>query len=78
VQAQDGWNFPSDPAQEKKARELNAAYTDYLSSEQFVEATHGLNWLLVNVPDLNESIYQNGVKVYDGAAKAVTDEAQKR
>ncbi|WPR75076.1 hypothetical protein [Algoriphagus sp. NG3] len=78
VQAQDGWNFPSDPAQEKKARELNAAYTDYLSSEQFVEATHPLNWLLVNVPELNESIYQNGVKVYDGASKATTDEAQKR
>ncbi|WP_192347614.1 lipopolysaccharide assembly protein LapB [Algoriphagus sp. Y33] len=78
VQAQDGWNFPSDPAQEKKAREYNAAYTDFLSSEQFVEATKPLNWLLVNVPELNESIYQNGVKVYDGASKATTDEAQKR
>lgn len=78
VQAQDGWNFPSDPAQEKKARELNAAYTDFKDSEQFIEATHPLHWLLVNVPELNESIYQNGVVVYDGASKATTDEAQKR
>lgn len=78
IQAQDGWNFPSDPALETKARELNAAYTDYMQSEQFVEATKPLNWLLVNVPELNESIYQNGVKVYDGASKTTTDETQKR
>lgn len=77
VQAQDGWNFPSDPALEAKAREYNAAYTDYMKSDQYVDATHPLNWLLVNVPELNESIYQNGVKVYAGAAKATTDEAQK-
>lgn len=76
AQAQD-WNWPADPAQEAKARELNAAYTDYMKSEQFVEATKPLNWLLVNVPELNESLYINGVKVYDGAQKAVTDEAQK-
>ncbi|WP_026956100.1 hypothetical protein [Algoriphagus vanfongensis] len=78
VQAQDGWNFPSDPAQEQKARELNAAYNDYMQSEQFVEATKPLHWLLVNAPDLNEAIYINGTKVYDGAANATADEAQKR
>lgn len=78
VQAQDGWNFPSDPAQEQKARELNAAYNDYMQSEQFVEATKPLHWLLVNAPDLNEAIYINGVTVYKGAADATADEAQKR
>ena len=51
--AQDGWNWPSDPAEEAKAREYNAAYFDYMKAEQFVEATKPLNWLLVNVPDLN-------------------------
>ncbi|NVJ87144.1 MAG: hypothetical protein HWE15_12610 [Algoriphagus sp.] len=78
VQAQDGWNWPADSEQEAKARELNAAYTDYMKSEQFVEATKPLNWLLVNVPELNESIYINGVTVYKGAADAATDDAQKR
>ncbi|WP_339704096.1 hypothetical protein [Algoriphagus aquimarinus] len=78
VQAQDGWNFPSDPAKEAKARELNAAYTDYMQSEQYVEATKPLHWLLVNVPELNESLYINGTKIYDGAAGLVTDEAQKK
>ena len=78
VQAQDGWNFPSDPAEKAKAQELNAAYTDYMKSEQFVEATKPLHWLLVNVPELNESIYINGVTVYKGAADATADEAKKR
>lgn len=78
AQAQDGWNWPSDPAQEAKARELNAAYTDYMKSEQFVEATKPLNWLLVNVPNLNESLYINGVNVYKGAADKTADAAQKR
>ncbi len=78
VQAQDGWNWPSDEAKEAKARELNAAYVDYMKADQFVEATKPLHWLLVNVPNLNESIYINGTKVYDGAADAVTDPAKKR
>lgn len=72
------WNWPTDPAQEAKARELNAAYTDYMKSEQFVEATQPLNWLLVNAPNLNESIYINGVTVYKGAADKTADAAQKR
>ncbi len=76
AQAQD-WNWPADPAQEAKARELNAAYTDYMKSEQFVEATKPLNWLLVNVPELNESLYINGVNVYKGAADKTEDAAQK-
>ena len=78
VQAQDGWNWPADSAEEAKARELNAAYTDYMKSDQFIEATKPLNWLLVNVPELNESLYINGVSVYKGAADATADEAQKR
>ena len=62
--AQDGWKWPADPAQEAKAREFNAAYFDYMKAEQFVEATKPLSWLLVNVPNLNESIYIQGVTVY--------------
>ena len=76
--AQEGWNWPADPAQEAKAREYNAAYFDYMKAEQFVEATKPLSWLLVNVPNLNESIYIQGVTVYKGAADKSTDAAQKR
>ena len=76
--AQDGWNWPADPAVEAKAREYNAAYFDYMKAEQFVEATKPLNWLLVNVPNLNESIYIQGVTVYKGAADNTEDAIQKR
>lgn len=78
TQAQDGWNWPSDPQMEAKAREINAAYTDYKRSEEFLKAKDGLHWLLVNVPELNESIYINGVDIYAGAAKQVTDAKQQR
>lgn len=78
AQAQEGWKWPSDTAKEATARGYNAAYVDYMKSDQFVEATKGLHWLLTNAPDLNESIYINGVIVYNGAANATTDAAQKR
>jgi len=76
--AQDCWNWPADPAVEAKAREYNAAYFDYMKAEQFAEATKPLNWLLVNVPNLNESIYIQGVTVYKGAADNTEDAIQKR
>ncbi|MBS9523535.1 tetratricopeptide repeat protein [Litoribacter alkaliphilus] len=78
VQAQGTWNWPEDPEKESKAREYNAAYNDYLKSGEFVAATKPLNWLLTNAPDLNEALYINGVKVYDGAQKAVDDADQKK
>jgi len=77
VQAQE-WNWPEDPQAENRAREYNAAYNDYMNSGEFIAATRPLHWLLTNAPNLNEALYINGVKVYDGAAKAVEDEAQKR
>lgn len=78
AQAQDGWNWPADDALEAKAREYNAAYVDYMKSEQFVEATKPLHWLYVNAPNLNESIYINGITVYHGAAGKTSDEAKKK
>ena len=78
AQAQDGWNWPADAETEAKAREKNPAYVDYMKSEQFIEATKPLNWLLVNTPNLNESIYINGVTVYHGAVSAASDAAQKK
>ena len=78
AQAQDGWNWPTDDALEAKAREYNAAYVDYMKSEQFVEATKPLHWLFVNAPNLNESIYINGINIYHGAAGMTSDEAKKK
>jgi len=77
AQAQE-FNWPKDAEGEAKAREYNAAYVDYMKSEQFVDATKPLYWLFVNTPKLNESIYINGVTIYNGAAAATTDAAQKK
>ncbi|MFC4871164.1 tetratricopeptide repeat protein [Negadavirga shengliensis] len=78
AQAQGNWNWPSDPQMEHKARESNAAYNDYKKSNEFLKAKGPLHWLLTNVPDLNEALYINGVDVYAGAAKMVSDEKEAR
>ena len=78
TQAQEGWNWPADTQMEAKGRELNAAYTDYKRAEDFLKAKAGLHWLLTNIPELNESLYINGVEIYEGASKLVTDPAEKR
>jgi len=78
VQAQGNWNWPEDPQAEARAREYNAAYTDYLKAGEFEAATRPLSWLLENTPELNESLYINGVKVYDGAQKEIDDDERKR
>lgn len=66
AQAQDNWKWPADEQAEATARANNAAYNDYLKAEDYVNATRPLHWLLVNAPDLNESLYINGVRVYAG------------
>ncbi len=76
--AQANWNWPEDAQMEAKAREYNAAYTDYRKSGEFLKAREGLHWLLTNVPDLNESLYINGVDIYAKASDMVDDEDQAR
>lgn len=71
-----GWNFPEDPAQNKVAREKNALYTDELTAENYESAKAPLAWLLQNVPDLNESIYINGARIYENLAENTQDEEQ--
>lgn len=78
AQAQDNWNWPSDPKMESKARENNAAYNDLRKAKEFIAATKPLHWLLENVPELNEALYINGVRVYSGAAEETSDEDQVR
>jgi len=75
--AQPGWNWPEDKG---TAQEKNALYTDYLRegpNQDFMAAIDPHNWLLDNAPDLNASLYINGVKIYKGLAKEATDPAKK-
>lgn len=74
---QDGWNWPEDPDQKAIAVENNALYSDMLTAENYEEAKPPLEWLLKNTPDLNASIYIQGVKVYENLAETTTGQVQK-
>ena len=68
------WNWPDDKA---TAEEKNALYTDNFKQGNYRAAANHLSWLLANAPNLNKSIYINGVKIYNGLAGEATDNAKK-
>lgn len=73
--AQSKFNWPED---ESTAKEKNVLYSDQLKEKNYAGAAEPLEWLLVNAPDLNSSIYINGVKIYEGLQASEKDENQKR
>ncbi len=77
AQAQDGWNWPEDADKKSKAIEKNALYNDMLTAENYEAAKKPLDWLLKETPDLNPSIYIQGVKVYENLAQSTTGDRQK-
>ncbi|SMD34921.1 hypothetical protein SAMN04488029_2253 [Reichenbachiella faecimaris] len=72
--AQQGWKWPEDV---ETAKEKNALYVDAVKSKQFATAVAPHQWLLDNSPDLNESLYINGAKIYEGLVDAESDPAKK-
>ncbi len=75
--SQDGWNWPEDEAKKATAIEKNALYSDLLNSEDYEAAKKPLDWLLKETPDLNSSIYIQGVKIYENLAEVTKGERQK-
>ena len=53
-------------------------YTDAVKMGNYREAIEPLQWLITNAPNLNKSLYQNGVKIYDNLAKVEKDPARKQ
>jgi tetratricopeptide (TPR) repeat protein len=70
-----GWNWPED---RQTAEEKNVIYTDMMKLGNYKAAVPALSWLLINAPDLNESIYINGAKIYESLAESEKDEAKKK
>jgi tetratricopeptide (TPR) repeat protein len=62
------WTWPEDGTMKAKAEENVSLYTDYKKNGEFHKAAGPLNWLLKNTPNLNTSIYINGVEIYDKLA----------
>ena len=75
--AQDGWNWPEDENKRALAMEKNALYTDMLNSENYEMAKKPLLWLLKETPDLNASIYIQGVKIFENLARTGSGQSQK-
>ena len=71
---QAGWNWG---VEIDVAKEKNAIYTDMVKVEKYLDAVESHAWLLENTPDLNESLYQNGAKIYRALAVKETDKVQK-
>lgn len=66
-----GWNYPTDPDLRSKTDEKIVLYTDNMKLGNMRIAANHLTWLLANTPNLNESLYINGAKIYE----ALVDEA---
>ena len=67
--AQEKINWPEDPEKKSTAEEKNALYSDAMRIDQEAQAVEPLEWLLTNTPELSESIYINGVKIYETLAE---------
>jgi tetratricopeptide (TPR) repeat protein len=76
--AQAGWNFPDNEADSIQTNEKIVLYSDMMKLGNYKHSLPHLQWLLHNVPDLNESIYINGAKIFESLAETEKDPAQKR
>jgi tetratricopeptide (TPR) repeat protein len=75
--AQNGWNWPEDPAEKKEVQSTYTLYNDSYRAGNFEEAKVPLEKLLTEYPKLNESIYINGRTIHKEAWKNEKDAAKK-
>ncbi len=70
--------WPDNPELKAKVEESKVLYEDALKGGQYKQAEIPLNWLLVTVPNLHNSIYINGAEVFDKLAGLEKDPARKQ
>lgn len=73
VLGQSAWNWPEGEEMKEMAEEKNVLYNDARKAGNFEASATDLNWLLENTPDLNPSLYINGVKIYKELEKSAED-----
>ncbi len=76
VFGQSAWNWPEDEQMKEMAEEKNVLYNDARKGGDFESAANDLSWLLENTPDLNPSLYINGVKIYKELTKSSSGDKQ--
>ncbi|UII21411.1 tetratricopeptide repeat protein [Fulvivirga ligni] len=62
-------NLPADEALSKEAQSMYALFSDNFKTNNFKAARKPLSWMLSNTPDIHESIYINGIKLYQELAE---------
>jgi tetratricopeptide (TPR) repeat protein len=72
--AQTEWNWPEDKA---SAEVRYVLYKDALKQDNYKAAKEPHLWLLQNVPDLHNSLYIDGIKIYESLAEIETNPQRK-
>ncbi len=75
--SQPGWNWPEDENMKSQALEKQAFYKVLMAQSKYAEAMEPLNWLYDNNPNLNQSIYIDGVKCLGEVSKTAEDDSRK-
>jgi len=70
--SQGTWKWPADEGMKEQAEEKNVLYNDARKQKDYVNAADNLQWLLENTPELNASLYINGVKIYKEIERTAT------
>jgi len=76
--AQPGWNFPENEQDSLVVAEKMALYADHMKLGEYQASLPALTWLLANAPDLNESIYINGAKIYENLVEETSEPEKKK
>lgn len=73
AQSTTDWNWPENKA---AAEERYVLYKDALRQDNYKLAVKPLLWLINEVPDLHNSLYVDGAKVYEGLADNAPDKTR--
>ena len=73
-QSATDWNWPEDKA---TAEEKYVLYKDALKQDNYQAAKKPHKWLMENVPNLHNSLYIDGAKIYEGLAEVEKDRQRK-
>jgi tetratricopeptide (TPR) repeat protein len=74
ISAQTDWNWPEDKA---TAEMKYVLYKDALKQDNFQAAKEPHLWLLQNVPNLHNSLYIDGARIYESLAEVEKDPQKK-
>lgn len=75
---QPGWNWPEDGETLEIAKEKQAFYKVSMGLEDWEKAYDAIQWLHINNPDLNPSIYIDGAKIITQLLKVEEDQGRKK